>query len=329
MLKSYKILVNGMDITSQIKDTITKITYRDNMGLKTDTCDFSFNNTAFDHSFLMPDASLVELELTDHSDKVLRTGSLYVDTRSGKIGKGHTVTIMSNSQPMNRPNMRQFVSYSKRKVALRTMLKDVLKKADLELIYLFAESPTKLWDINLKNVVIQNETIGAVIDRYASDFGCMLKLHDNQIIFANKLIFDQYEINKTIVPSAGWIEDFEYEINERQFSEFSVRYYNPRTGKTTEDKKNKKSILLTESQTVKRLIGQLADSTAARAVAMSVDGQSQVTISFKTDGDSGWLAGDVLQAQEFEEFTGKYVITSLLHEIGTGWNVRVEAENIF
>ena len=335
MIGSYVLKVNGKDISSDIftgKGNV--ITYRDNMGLVSDTLDITLNDPNLDAADLFPDGAEVEGEFSESLGKTLKTGKLFVDTEDGRIDSGgdaggHEVTIGTNSQPQNRPGMKTFIAYSKKKVLLKTLLEDVAKKADLNLIYRFNEFPGIPWDIELKNVLIQNEILAEVLRRYADLFGCFIKCYDEGVIFANKLSFQTDPVLATIVPSMTSLRNFRYNVIEHNFKDYECSYYNPRTGKTTYDKKSKNSILVTQSETIKRIIVQLADSTAARAVAMAVDGQTQVQLTFDTDGTTKAIAGGVWDFKDIKKFTGKYVITSATHRIGSDWTVGIECENIF
>jgi len=328
MIGSYTIFVDGVDITDKIGRIGNKITYRDNMGLVSDTMDIVLNDSSLENKALFPNASKLEAEFEDENGKVLKTGALYIDTYSGRISGAKNLDVGANSKPSKTPGLSKFISYNKKKVKLKTLLTDVLKKGDLGLVYRFNKSPVEPWDIELKNVTIQDQTIASVVSTYRDLFGCMLKIYDDSIVFANKQAFD-LDPYKIIVPYSEQIENFTFDINEHQDAEYEIRYYDPRTGKTTQDKRSKQSILLTESETVRQIIANVSDPDTAQAVAMAVDGQRQVTTSFETDGAADWIAGGVYELTDIVELSGKYVITSAYHTIGAEWTVELSGENIF
>jgi len=332
---SYKMTVNGSDVSDFVfGNGANVVKYRDNMGLVSDTLDVSLNDSTLDSRKYFPDGAEVEAEFTTPDGGTLKTGKLFVDTYDGRIASGgdsggHELNIGTNSQPAKRPGMRTFIAYSKKKVKLKVLLEDVLKKAGLGLEYRFNQAFQLPWDIELKNIVIQNQMLAYVLRQYAELFGCFLKLYDDRVIFVNKMAFKLDPVLKIVNPSEDSIRNFRYDINEHNFEEYQVSYYNPRTGKTTSDKKGKNSVLITESQTIKSLIEQIADATAARALAMAVDGQRQALITFETDGTDKAIAGGIWQMNELNELTGKYVITSAQHTVAKNWNVEISAENIF
>ena len=337
MIGSYVIKVNGFDYSSYIfSDGMgSTIKYRDNMGLVSDTLDITLNDPNLNAADMFPDGAEVECEFTNSvTNKTLKTGKLYVDTEDGSIDSGgdsggHVVTIGTNSQPESRPSMKTFIAYSKKKVKLKTLLTDILDKAGLGLEYRFNQAFQLPFDVELKNIVIQNEMLAEVLRRYADMFGCYLKCYDDRVIFTNKMALKLDPVLKTINPSESSVRNLRYNVAEHNFKEYEVSYYNPRTGKYTSDKKSKNSTLLTQSETIKRLITQLADSTAARAVAMAVDQQYQCRLNFTTDGDETAIAGGIWEFTNISKFTGKYVITSATHTIGKNWDVEIECENIF
>lgn len=329
MIGTYTIFVDGVDITDKIGRIGNKITYRDNMGLVSDTLDIALNDSSLESKALFPNASKLEAEFEDENGKVLKTGALYVDTYSGRISGAKNLDVGANSKPSKTPGLSKFVSYNKKKVKLKTLLTDVLKKGDLGLVYRFNKTPIEPWDIELSNVTIQDQTIASVVSTYRDLFGCMLKIYDDSIVFTNKQAFDLDPVIKTLVPYVDQIENFDFDINEHQDAEYEMRYYNPRTGKITQDKRSKQSILLTESETIKQIIANISDPDTAQAVAMAVDGQRQATTTFETDGAADWIAGGVYELTDIVELSGKYVITSAYHMIDKEWLTELSGENIF
>jgi hypothetical protein len=337
MIGSYKMTVDGTDVSDEIFGTKgSSVVYRDNMGLVSDTMDITLIDSNLDMADLFPEGASVEAEFTTGKGRTLKTGTLFRDTESGTIGSsseegsGNSVSLGSNSQPEKRPGMRTFIAYNKKKVTLETLLKDVLDKAGLKSTYRFLQFPFMTpWPVDLKNIIIQNETVGAILRQYADLFGCYLKVYDDGVIFTNKDAFLLDPVLKILSPSETSVRNFRYDINEHQYNEYDVSYYNPRTGKTTGDKKSKKSILITESETVKRITTAIADANAARALAMAVDGQRQAQVTFNTDGDETAIAGAVWQINELKKLTGRYVIMSAAHTIADNWTVEISAENIF
>ena len=329
MIGSYDIFVDGVSLGDELKK-VAKIKYRDNMGLISDTLDIEMIDSALTAEDLFPNGAKVEAEFRTNTGKVLKTGALFVDTGEGDIIPGANAYVAgANSQPDQKPGMRTFIAYKKREVYLKTLLADILGKADLASVYRFLHDTGLPWDIKLKNVTIQNEKLGAVLQNYAEMFGCFLKVYDDKVIFANKLSFGADDTLKVVRPSEQSVRGLRYGINEHQYGEYAVSYYNPRTGKTTIDRKRKKSILLTESQTVRNIIANVADAGSAQALAMAVDGQRQVTLRFETEGDETAIAGAVWEFEEINKLSGKYVITSAEHTIRDNWTVNVSADNIF
>ena len=335
MIGSYKLTVDGKDISDQIFGSgANKIIYRDNMGLVSDTMDITLNDAGIDKQKLFPDGAQVEAEFTTDAGKTLKTGALFVDTYDGRIDSGgdaggSDLTVGTNSQPEKRPSMRTYISYNKKEVLLSVLLRDVLRKADLGLVYRFDKAPFQHWYVKLKSVTHQNEQLGPILRQYAEMFGCYLKVYDDKVIYANKEAFKLDPVLKTINPSETSVRGFRYNINEHQYNEYEVSYYDPRTGKYTQDKKSKKSVLTTDSETVKRIIASIADVDAARALAMAVDGQRQAYVTFNTDGDDKAIAGAVWEITQLMKLSGKYVITSAVHTIDKNWTVEINADNIF
>lgn len=331
MIGTYQITVDGRDVSDVIFGARgSSLVYRDNMGLVSDTMDITLIDSNLDMDELFPAGAQIEGEFTTEKGRTLKTGALFIDTEDGKIGGGeNTVTKGANSQPEKRPSMKQYIAYSKKRVKLKVFLESILKKSDLNLVYRFIQDTGQLWDVKLRNVVIQSEQLGPVLTQYAELFGCYLKIYNDRVVFVNKQSFNSDPVLKTINPSETSIRDFAYDVNEHQFEEYAISYYNPRTGKTTSDKKSKKSVLVTDSETIRWIIESVADPTAARALAMAVDGQRQASVSFETEGDETAIAGAVWRLNELKKLTGKYVITSAEHTITDNWTVRVTAENIF
>ena len=157
----------------------------------------------------------------------------------------------------------------------------------------------------------------------------MIKVYDKKLFFANKPPFAQEPVAALVNPHVEAIQDFRYDMNFHNASEYEVTYYNPRTGKLTKEKKSKSSTLIAESGTLKRIVTQLADPSTAQAIAASIDGQQQVLINWRMLGDPVWVAGSVFELEEMVRLNGKYVVVTAEHTFGNNWTVAVSAENLF
>ena len=306
------------------------IDYRDNMGVISDTMNLSLYNAPLSFLESFPDGAEIQAQFTHLDGRILETGKMYVETHSGGVGANTTLSVGCNSQPNKDFGLETFVSWTKKRTDLRVLLTDIIEKqCGLTLDYKFEKSAGIPWSVGLKNVTINNEVAGEVVKRYADDFGCMLKIIGDTVFFGNKIAFSQEPVIKVINPVDVSLENFTFDLNFYNASEYTVSYYNPRTGKTTSDRKNKKSVLMSESGTLKRIVGMLADASTAEALASAIDGQTQCTISFGSEGDPDYIAGGVLELEEMLKLSGKYVIASAQHTFDSEWRVDISGENIF
>lgn len=328
MIQDYIIRKNGTDITDDVKPYLKKISLQDNMGMEADTLDFIINDTNLYFDEVFEQSDTIEVEIAKEKGETLKTGKFFIDDIDLDIDP-NILSVGMTSNPNDRPGLNKQITYSKRRVRLHILLKDVLKRADMDLVYRFMQAPGKPWSIKLQRVSIMDDTIGAVVADHANTFGCMLKIHDDRVIFSDKNSFNSDPVVRVIDPKTYSLENLKANLSAFQYQNFAIRYYNPRTGKVTLDKKNSKSKLIVKNELTKQIHDRIDDVYQARAIAQSVEGQDLVEINFNTKGDPVMVAGSVIEMTELKKLSGKYVITSASHDIDDAWNTGIKAVNLF
>lgn len=326
LISNYKILLNKFERSDLL---VKSISLDDDMGLAADMLDIElFNdNEEYLDQFVQGDELNIDFFFED--GRSLSTGSFYIDTIGGSIGTDTTHRLGSVSMPTDRPGLRKQMSYARKEVGLKTLLTDVCKVADLDLVYRLMKNPAVPWDVKLKNISHADETAGGIIQEYAETFGCFIKLHNNQLVFSDKKSFASDGPVYLVDPRSDVIENFSYEMKWRLDKEYDVFYYNPKNGKVTEDKKTRKSNIVTKSETVKRINSKIADPDMARAIAMSIDDQIVFSVSFNMVDNPLLMSGNVIRIDDLKSFSGNYLIVRSRHDFKTSWYSGVQAVSLF
>jgi len=327
LISSYKFLWNGADITSTLN--IKSISIDDDMGLEADSMEIVLYNEDNKYLDYFVQGDDVKIDFVFDNGKTFSTGLFFVATIGGIIGSNNEHRLGLISVPMDSPGIRNQMSYARKNVTLKTLLSDVCKKANLVLVYRLMRNPALPWNIKLKNVSHTDEKVGEIITEYASTFNVILKIHNEQLIFSDKKSYLLDPPVYTFNPYSDPIEDFTYEMNWNLYSQYDVKYYNPKTGMVTSDKKTKKSTITTKSETIKKINSKISDPDMARAIAMSVDDQFEFRVSFSTYDNPDLVAGNVVMITDLGNFSGPYLITKSSHDYQTSWKDTIEAISLF
>jgi len=330
MSADYNIIVDGKPLDAEFKSRIQTVDYLDNLGFSSDTFNVNFGFYADKLYDLFPKGTPVSLELIDRSvtpAKSIKSGEMFVDSRPLGIQPDY-ITIGANSKPMETRGFDHQISYSKKKVTLAVLLHDVLKEIGFELNYNFMRDPLNGWNINLKNIAIQNQAVGTVVSEYADMFGCYVKIYDKALIFTNLFSMRGLPPSAFVDVAKDPIWELTSEDATHVPTDYTMKYYDPRTGKTLHDKKHRRDVLSTKSETIKNIVQKVADADAARAIAMSVDSQSTQQITFTTTRNTNLIAGAILNIKGLKPFNGDFLITRARHSVEKSWTVEINAERI-
>lgn len=327
VLGNYKLYLEGEDITDDIIDDCISIELEDNIGLESDSLSIRLNNRTLNYINAFRQGNEIELELYDINNNILKSGKFQIDSVSGSIGAQHIHTINALSANSIDQALTRQTNYSRKRVFLDVLLSDISKKIGYNLVYRFYNN-TVPWKIQLKNVMHSEETIGSILKNYADLFKCIIKVHDNKIIFSDKKSFKNDIVSKEINPIIDSIDSFSYSMLSKPYSEIETKYYDPKTGREIKDKRKGASKLVNGE--LKKYITKISDINMAQAIAKSIDNYDQVAISFETIGSINYIAGNVIEIKELFDFSGKYLIKKSNHSINQyGWNVSVDAVNLF
>jgi phage protein D len=330
MAFDYSIKVDGKELDRDFIQRIQDVEYTDNLGFSSDTINVNFGFYADKLYKLFPKGTPIELEIIDRSvipAQSVNSGALFVDTRPFGIQPDY-ITIGANSKPTEMKGFDYQICYSKKRVTLAVLLQDVLKEIGFDLNYNFMRDPLSGWNINLKNVAIQNQAVGAVVSEYADMFGCYVKIYDSTLIFTN--LFSMRGLSPTVkidvTKDPVW--NLEVADNTHVPTDYAVSYYDPRTGKRTHDKKHRRDVATSKSETVNNILAKVADPDAARAVAMAVDSQTTQVVNYTTVGNTNLIAGAILRIEGLRPITGDFLVTRVSHNLSDSWTCEVDAERI-
>jgi len=241
MLTGVQIFHNGSDMTDHYLKFISDINLTDEMGLAVDTLDIGLYNANFNLITQFEQGDQLNLILTDGNGRKLNTGTFYIDTISGDIGDSNTITIGSTSSPSDRDGLKKKIRYNRRKVDLQTVLKDVLKRGEMGLVYRLLNGNGDAWKIELKNARHSDQTIGEILASYVQQFHCLIKIHDDKVIFGDKRAFNFDPVVMELTAGVDILEQFSFDLKFRQYTEYDVKYYDPKSGLVVKDKKKASS----------------------------------------------------------------------------------------
>ena len=346
---AWRIKVNGVDITKEIKKDLISLEVTDNE-----------EDQADDLQIKLADRDGVWLQkwLNDTIQAGSRTMGLKfvvwigVSTEDGKISQQKVGTFLLDSVKHKGPPAVTTIKcisldYSggirteKRDKAwenytMSGIAREIAGKAGLELKYLSARDPT--YDRKQQD----QETDIAFLKRLCTDLALSLKITDKKLVIFDKKTYENKKVVKTIKfgdqSYIGW--DLSTTTGEIAYDICTVKYTDPKTGKCIEgsyksdkwqenEPKDKQEARHQELVITNEKVKNKDEAVALAEKRLKMNNLFEKTAKFTIMGNPAMMAGLTVNLKKFGYWDGKYMTSQAKHSISrSGYTTQLNLRKI-
>ncbi len=312
-IAEYTILYNNKNITNDISQYVTSITYTDKTSKDADDIEINLEDKRqlWQNEWYPTKGAKISLQI-NYLGNVLNCGTFQIDeiVLSGAKDSGDIVTIKAISAGISK-KIRTLKSFAHENKTLREIANTIAVANGLTLL-------GSIPNITIQRNTQYRETDLAYLYRLSKQYGLVFSIRDNQLLF-----YDVYELeNRNAVRVIKKSDLTDYSINDKSFLTYSaarVRYHNPKTKSvvTKTVTANGDTLNMPKSDIkelhVKAENQQQAELKAKAALHAANSLQQGGTISLP--GNTLYVAGNNIELQELGYLSGKYHITQSSHNI--------------
>lgn len=323
-----EVTYNNKDISLDITKDLKSFTYTDNESSTADDIDITLHNR---HGLWTNDwypdlpAKLTAKILYKDAGRVsfLDCGVFELDQFDAAFGSESTVSFKGASVPQNNTVRRTAKNRAWEGVKLSEIATDVAKTGGLNLTYVTNEDPV------FSRVEQNNKSDLAFLQSLCEDYALSIKITKEQIVIFDRDDLELKDIIATIVngENDSTTVNFSNQIHDT-YSEATVKYKDPKTGKTTEvtekaeGKKGGKQI-----QETKR-VENAEQAKKLAAAKLKNKNRFEITGQITMIGDSRYVAGATIELIGYGEFSGKYYIDKVTHSVGSGYTISLDISSV-
>lgn len=226
------------------------------------------------------------------------------------------VKIKAVSVPNNSELRGVDKTHSWEKTKLSVIAQDIASGAGLELFYDTDDDP------ELDRAEQSEQSDLSFLMKLCKDKGLALKVSDKKVIIFDEEKYEHAEPVKTIVKSA--LKSFDLKSSTREvYKACHVKYQKSDTKELIEytytvPGKDGKTLQVNDEV---KTIGE-AEKLAKKKLREK--NKDEITISLSLLGDFDLLAGNMIMLDGFHYFDGKYIITKGIHDIGSGYTMKLD-----
>lgn len=315
----YKITVNDKDITEKLKDSIEDLTYTDNASKDSDNISLTMNSIAKLEKFTKLKLEIITTNWKkEHDNNIFNCGFFLIDdiNISGFPEKYEANAI---NAPINTEFLDGEVEKTWSKASFKTILNDIVKKYNLELVYDTSDNPI------LQTVTQSKKSDSSFIEELCEKYGFCMKIYNNKVVIYKECEYEKksskIKIKKTDVKSYS-ISD---KTREANYSKIEVEY------KTNSDS-SKKYIYSTE-KTGNTLISSVTAENLQEAILIAKSelrksNREQIKIELQLIGMTDLVATDCVELEGFSNYDGKYFIEKIAHNFNSGYTIDISLHKV-
>jgi uncharacterized protein len=309
---------NNKDISEDLRSYLKQFDYNDVMDGEADDISLTLEDMAeLWESDWLPDkgatleASIVLTDWTEEGTKQLDLGKFELDEIE-LSGPPHEVKLKGVSVPDNNTLRGVDKNRSWENVKLSKICQDIATDAGLELFYDVNKDP------EIDRAEQTEESDLTFLMRVCKDKGYALKVSDNKIIVFDIVTYESKDTVATI--SREDIISYTVQSKTREvYKACHVKYSDTKTGSTIEytftpdDKKTGKTLAVNEQ------VASVAEAEELAKKKLREKNSEEITLSLTMLGNIDLYAGATVNISGFHKFDGKYIITTVKHSIGGGY----------
>ena len=314
---------NNKDISEDLKSYLKQFDYNDVMDGEADDISLTLEDMAeLWESDWLPDkgatleASIVLTDWTEEGTKELSLGKFELDEIE-LSGPPHEVKLKGVSVPDNNTLRGVDKNRSWENVKLSKICQDIATDAGLELFYDVNKDP------EIDRAEQTEESDLYFLMRVCKDKGYALKVADNKIIVFDIVTYESKDTIATI--SRDDIISYTVQSKTREvYKACHVKYSDTKTGTTIEytftpdDKKTGKTLAVNEQ------VATVAEAEELAKKKLREKNSEEITLSLTMLGNIDLYAGATVNIEGFHKFDGKYIITTVKHSLGGGYQCSLD-----
>lgn len=327
-LRTYiQLIYKGVNISEDISNDLIAFSFTDNEHGTADDIDISLkNNHGLWSGDWLPtlgdklEASIIQVGRG--AKPTLFCGTFTLDEFEIKHGGGSIVSIRGASVPSEKSIRKTVKSRGWEKVKLSEIAMDIATNGALKLNY--ATSIDPLYDRKDQSGKADLEFLKQLCD----DEALNLKVTSDQLVIFDPQEMDARPPATSLIYGSSDIIDASFRTqNHDTYSESTVEYNDPATGKTQKHTEKSKKIQDGKTlKTTKRATNQADAERLAKAKLYNAN-RKETTATFTILGDTRLQAGDVVDVIGWGKMDGTYKITKATHSLSNGYVTGLDLDN--
>ena len=322
------IYVNGKNITEEISNYVTAVTYSDAVSDEANTAEIELHdvNHIWREAWFPQrgDTATIEFERVDwNGDGVdnLNLGSFEIDEFEyrSSFSSGNTAKVKLNSIP-NSSGLRSInESRSWDKVKLSKIASDIASESGMKLFYDAEDDPT------IERAEQSEKSNLAFLQKLCKDNYLILTVADNRLIICDEKKLESQEPVITLTYGSSAIKSFSARATiSKIYKSCEVNYKN---GKKSEnisakyDDPNKKSGMTLK---INKKVATQAEAEKLAKNELRQKNKEETKTSLTLIGNFMFLSGNTINLEGYGNFDGHYIIEKANHKLGNGYEVNIE-----
>lgn len=318
------IIYRGKNISTDIADDLKSFSYTDNESGTPDDIDITLKN---DHGRWnddwMPtlgDKIIASIVQEGRGAKPpLACGTFTLDQFDVSGGNGSVVSIKGVSVPSDKSIRRTTKSRGWEKAKLSEIAADIASTGSLKLTYATQIDP--IYDRKDQTNISDLQFLKKLCDEEALN----VKITNDQIVIFDPQEMDAKPSVKTIVIGEDEVKSWRFTTqNHDTYSESTVEYNNPKTGK--KETYTEKSKTIKDGKPLKTVTRASSPAEAQRKAKAKLyaANKKEITGSIVIMGSPELNAGDVVTVIGAGKFDGKYKVNKASHSLSSGYETTLE-----
>ena len=313
-----KIIYDNKDISSDLAPYLLSVSYSDQMSNKADDLTISLEDSAgLWCGDWMPEKGAMLTVSIISGKKELDLGQFEVDNPE-MSGPPSVVKIKAVSVP-NNTNLRGVdKSRAWEKVNLSVIAGDIANDSGMELFY---DTET---DPELSRAEQTEQSDLSFLQKLCDDAGLALKITDMQIVIFDEEKYEQADPIVTLTRGVN-VKSYNFKTSTKEiYRACHVKYQDPKTSELIEA--TFKAPDKTEGKTleINKQVESIAEAEELAKKELRNKNKGETTGSITIEGNINYLAGLTVMVEKFGWYDGKYIITKADHDLGSGYNTRLD-----
>ncbi len=328
-----EVFYNNKNISAALSEYLLSVSYTDNMSNKADDLQLTLEDRQhlWQSAWFPSKGAKLNVKIIAENwqgSSVKDLGIFEIDEIES-ASPPSTVNIKAVSVPYDNDLREVEKSRSWEKAELKTISNDIARSAALELFFDTEENPV------INRIEQTEESDLKFMMRLCNSYGLAIKVQNNKLVIFDEAKFESADALFTVLPQhyevlqpiTGMqyipvLGSYRFRTKLRDiYSAAHLKYTDSKTNNTIEytfkipDKTELKTLELNEQ------VSSIAEAIRFTKKALRNKNREETTGSFTAAGNLDFYAGMTINVLGYGQFDGKYIITSINHQIGSGYKM--------